>query len=58
MNIRTFVAFLSQNLQYNFPKMRGGVKGRLEFFRKFIRFRSLTRPLNLIPSWLGMGLSS
>ena len=24
MNIRTFVAFLSQNLQYNFPKTRGG----------------------------------
>ena len=22
----------------NFLKMRGGVKGRLEFFRKFIRF--------------------
>ena len=25
--------------------MRGGVKGRLEFFRKFIRFGTLTRPL-------------
>ena len=24
MNIRTFVAFVSQNLQYNFPKTRGG----------------------------------
>ena len=24
MNIRTFVAFLSENLQYNFPKTRGG----------------------------------
>ena len=47
MNIRTFVAFLSQNLQYNFPKMRGGVKGYLEFFRKFIRSGNLTRPLDV-----------
>ena len=29
-----------KNLQYNFPKMRGGVKGRLEFFQKFTRFGS------------------
>ena len=43
MNIRTFVAFLSENLQYNFPKTRGGgVKGHLELFRKFIRFGALT----------------
>ena len=27
-----------KNLQHNFPKMRGGVQGRLELFRKFIRF--------------------
>ena len=26
--------------------MRGGVKGRLEFFRKFIRFCSVTLPLS------------
>ena len=45
MNIRTFVAFLSQNLQYNFPKTRGGVKGRLELFRKNIRFGVFSRPL-------------
>ena len=39
MNIRTFVAILSRNPQYNFPKMRGGgAKGRLGLFRKFIRF--------------------
>ena len=31
-------------LQYNFLKMRGGVKGRLEFFRKFIRFGCRTLP--------------
>ena len=46
MNIRTFVAILSRNLQYNFPKMRGGrggVKGRLELFRKFIRFGNVRR---------------
>ena len=45
MNIRTFVAFLSQNLQYNFPKTRGGVKGHLELFRKNIRFGVFSRPL-------------
>ena len=45
MNIRTFVAFLSQNLQYNFPKTRGGVKGHLELFRKNIRFGIAIRPL-------------
>ena len=28
----------AKNLQHNFPKMRGGVKGRLELFRKFILF--------------------
>ena len=35
-----------KKLQYNFPKMSGGggVEGRLEFFRKFIRFGSVTRP--------------
>ena len=27
-------------MQYNFPKMREGVKGRLEFFQKFIQFGS------------------
>ena len=45
MNIRTFVTILSRNPQYNFPKMRGGVKGRLELFRKFIRFGNVLRPL-------------
>ena len=25
-----------KNLHHNFPKMRGGAEGRLEFFRKFI----------------------
>ena len=30
-----------KNLHHNFPKMRGGIKGRLEFFQKFIRFVTL-----------------
>ena len=34
----TSVMNFRKNLQHNFPKMRGGVKGRLELFRKFIRF--------------------
>ena len=34
-----------KKLQHNFPKMRKKVKGRLNFFPKFIRFGSLTRPL-------------
>ena len=33
---------IKKNLEYDFPKMTGGVKGRLEFFRKFISFGSLT----------------
>ena len=33
-------------MQYDFPKMRGGVEGCLEFFRKFIRFGSVTRRLH------------
>ena len=47
MNIRTFVTILSRKAQCNFPKMRGGggVKSRLELFRKFIRSVNLTRPL-------------
>ena len=44
MNIRTFVAILSRNPQHDFPKMRGGVKGRLELFRSFIRFGVPIRP--------------
>ena len=35
-----------KKLQHNFPKMSGGgVKGRLELFRKFIRFGRGMRPL-------------
>ena len=34
-----------KNLQYDFPKMRGGVKGRLKLFRKFIRFGGGRLPL-------------
>ena len=44
MNIRTFVTILSRNPQYDFPKMRGGVKGCLKFFRKFIRFCMVILP--------------
>ena len=50
----TFEGFVatSKNLQHNFPKMRGGVKGRLELFRKFIRFGGGRLPLvsNLLQS--------
>ena len=42
-----FVASL-KNLQYNFPKMRGGVKGCLELFRKFIRFGDGICPIVLM----------
>ena len=35
-----------KNPQHDFPKMRGGgVKGRLELFRKFIRFGMGMLPL-------------
>ena len=42
----TSVMNFRKNLQHNFPKMRGGrgVKGRLELFRKFIRFGRGMRP--------------
>ena len=40
----TSVMNFRKNLQHNFPKMRGGrgVKGRLELFRKFTRFGSIS----------------
>ena len=48
-----FLAVLDSSigLQYNFSKMRGGEGGQrpFEFFPKFIRFGSVTRPLFLIP---------
>ena len=34
----TSVMNFGKNLQYDFPKMRGGVKCRLVLFQKFIRF--------------------
>ena len=47
MKTVTFEGFVAslKNLQHNFPKMRGGVKGRLELFRKFIRFGGGRHPL-------------
>ena len=39
-----FGSFPKKKLLHNFPNMRGGVKARLEYFRKFIRFGSATRP--------------
>ena len=33
------------NLQHNFPKMRGGVEGCLDYFRKFIPFGAAILPL-------------
>ena len=41
-------ALLPQNQQYDFPKMRGGVKGRLELFREFIRFCRFVLPSTMI----------
>ena len=41
----TVVMNFRKILQHNFPKMRGGVKGRLELFRKFIRFGCVRLPL-------------
>ena len=41
-----------KNLQHKFPKMRGGVKGRLELFRKFIRFGRGRRPLVPCVLWM------
>ena len=38
---------LIKNPQHDFPKMRGGVKGRSELFRKFIRFGRVRLPLAL-----------
>ena len=35
---------LIKDLQHDFLKMRGGVKGHWELFRKFIRFGIVTRP--------------
>ena len=37
--------FEENKLQHDFPKMRTGVKGRLEIFQKLIRFGVVTRPL-------------
>ena len=57
MNIRTFVTILSRKAQCNFPKMRGGgVKSRLELFRKFILLLiSGMRQLQWVPyvAWRG-----
>ena len=39
-----------KKLQYNFQKW-GGVKGRLEFFKKIIRFGTATRPYD----WCSLG---
>ena len=39
---------LIKDLQHDFLKMRGGVKGHWELFRKFIRFGIVTRPLGLV----------
>ena len=47
-----------KNLQHDFPKMRGGgVKGRLELFRKFIRFGMGMLPLAVVFENKGCKLS-
>ena len=43
----TSVMKIGKQLQYDFPKMRGGVKGCLELFQKFIRFGVASHPLDL-----------
>ena len=42
--LRLFSEVFRKKLQHTFPKMREGVKGRLESFRKIIRFGSPKRP--------------
>ena len=46
MKTATFEGFVAslKNLRYNFPKMRGGIKDRLELFRKFTRFGGAMLP--------------
>ena len=44
-HIEIFSDVFLKKLQHNFPKMRGRIKGRLNFFRKLIHFGSLNRPL-------------
>ena len=39
------VMYSGKKAQHDFPKMRGGVKGRLEHFQKFITFGDATLPL-------------
>ena len=43
-------------LQYDFTKIRGGIKGHLKLFRKFIRFGTATRHLGWpqTDGWLGL----
>ena len=40
------VMYSGKKAQHDFPKMRGGVKGRLELFQKFIRFGRVILPLS------------
>ena len=40
----TSVMNFGKKLQFDFLKMRGGVKGRLELFRKFNRFGCVRHP--------------
>ena len=42
------------NPQHDFPKMRGGVNGRLELFRKFIRFGRAKLPLPSLHIFLAL----
>ena len=53
MNIRTFVAILSRNPQYNFPKMRGGgsmavwnFSENLSLFTMFEKSKKITHVCN------------
>ena len=42
---RFFSDVFRKKLQYDFQKGGGGIEGRLDFLRKFIRFGSVTLPL-------------
>ena len=43
----TLVMNFRKILQYDFPKIEGGVKDRLELFRKFIHFGGGRHPLGV-----------
>ena len=51
MNIRTFVAILSRNPQYNFPKMRGGSKAVWNFSKNSSVLEGVGFPKSYEETW-------